>query len=82
LLYKRIVLAICKEVKTGCPNSQEWTNLAEFTKEVYGQKRGVIPIIMINDKCNAKMFITYKITFFEKNSFVLTKVMELLVYMF
>jgi hypothetical protein len=46
LLCKRLIVAISKEVKTGCPNSQEWTNLAESSEEGFDSKRAVFPMIM------------------------------------
>jgi hypothetical protein len=41
-----MIVAKSKEVKTGCSNSQEWTNLAEASKEGYGSKRAVLPMMM------------------------------------
>jgi hypothetical protein len=40
LLYKKTSVAKSKEVKTGC-------NLAEFSKEDYGSKRAVLPVMNI-----------------------------------
>jgi hypothetical protein len=40
LLCKKIIVAKCKEVKTGC-------NLAESSKEGYGPKRVVLPMMMM-----------------------------------
>jgi hypothetical protein len=34
-----------QKVKTGCPNSQEWTNLAESSKEIYGSKYLLIKLV-------------------------------------
>jgi hypothetical protein len=40
LLCKQIIATKSKEVKTGC-------NLAETSKEVYGSKRVVLPMLMM-----------------------------------
>jgi hypothetical protein len=39
LLIKKIIVTNSKEVKTGC-------NLAESSKEGYGSKRAVLPMII------------------------------------
>jgi hypothetical protein len=40
LLCKRIIVARFKQMKTGC-------NLAEFSKEGYGSKGAVLPLMMM-----------------------------------
>jgi hypothetical protein len=42
LLFKNIVVVKFKEVKTGWSNSQEWTNLAESSREGCGSKSAVL----------------------------------------
>jgi hypothetical protein len=40
LLCKKMITVKPKVVKTGWSYSQEWSNLAEFSKEGYGYKNG------------------------------------------
>lgn len=40
MLFKKISIVKCKEVKTGC-------SLAESSKEGYGSKRVVLPMMMV-----------------------------------
>jgi hypothetical protein len=44
---KKNIVAKSKEVKTGWSNTQEWTNLAESSKEGYDSKRAVLPMMMM-----------------------------------
>jgi purine nucleoside phosphorylase len=44
-LQKKIIVSKPKEVETGWHNSHEWINLAESSKEGYGSKRAVLPMI-------------------------------------
>jgi hypothetical protein len=46
-LLKKYIVAKSKEVKTGWCCSQEWTNLAESSKEGHGSKRAVLPMMMM-----------------------------------
>jgi hypothetical protein len=47
LLCKKITVAKANGVETGSYSSQECTNLAEPSKEGYGCKRAVFPMIMM-----------------------------------
>jgi hypothetical protein len=51
LLCKKFALAKSKGLETRWSNSQEWTNLGEYSEEGYGSKRVVLPmLIMIVNK--------------------------------
>jgi hypothetical protein len=53
LLCKKITVAKSKEVKTAC-------NLAKSSKESYGSKRAVFPMMIIrNKKKKKRISITY-----------------------
>jgi hypothetical protein len=47
LLCKETTVEKSKEVETGFTNSQEWTNLAESSKEGHGSKGAVLPMMMM-----------------------------------
>jgi hypothetical protein len=47
LVSKNIVLSKSKEAENGWSNFQEWTNLAEFSKEGCGSKRAVLAMMLV-----------------------------------
>jgi hypothetical protein len=42
LALEKISIVKFKIVKPGWSNSQEWTNMAEFSEEGYGSKRAIL----------------------------------------